>query len=34
VLTDFDRDRWFTASEAVAYGLVDRVLHGPLPSVR
>jgi ATP-dependent Clp protease protease subunit len=33
VLTDFDRDRWFTASEAVAYGLVDRVLRGPLPSV-
>ena len=33
VLTDFDRDRWFTAPEAVGYGLVDRVLRGPLPSV-
>jgi ATP-dependent Clp protease protease subunit len=24
---DFDRDRWFTAQEAVGYGLVDRVLN-------
>lgn len=23
---DFDRDRWFTAQEAVDYGLIDRVL--------
>jgi ATP-dependent Clp protease protease subunit len=26
---DFDRDRWFTAQEAVEYGLVDRVLRTP-----
>ncbi|WP_213450295.1 ClpP family protease [Rhizomonospora bruguierae] len=25
---DFDRDRWFTAAEAVGYGLVDRVVTG------
>jgi len=25
---DTDRDRFFTASDAVAYGLADRVLHG------
>ena len=25
---DFDRDRWFTAQQAVDYGLVDRVLPG------
>ncbi|GAA5125152.1 ClpP family protease [Pseudonocardia adelaidensis] len=26
---DFDRDRWFTAQEAVDYGLVDGVLRTP-----
>jgi ATP-dependent Clp protease protease subunit len=26
ILADFDRDRWFTAQQAVDYGLVDRVL--------
>jgi Clp protease len=26
--TDFDRDRWFTAAEAVAYGLADEVIGG------
>lgn len=35
---DSDRDRWFTAQEAVEYGLVDHVvgsaaaLPGPLPA--
>jgi ATP-dependent Clp protease protease subunit len=28
---DFDRDRWFTAEEAVDYGIVDKVLTSPLP---
>jgi ATP-dependent Clp protease, protease subunit len=28
ILADFDRDRWFSARQAVDYGLVDRVLHG------
>jgi ATP-dependent Clp protease protease subunit len=26
VLADFDRDRWFSAGEAVEYGFVDRVI--------
>ena len=26
ITTDFDGDRWFTASEAVAYGLADKVI--------
>jgi ATP-dependent Clp protease, protease subunit len=26
VITDADRDRWFTAQEALEYGLVDRVI--------
>ncbi len=35
---DSDRDRWFTADEALAYGFVDKVierasLSGPLPAV-
>jgi ATP-dependent Clp protease protease subunit len=25
---DSDRDRWFTAEEALAYGFVDRVVEG------
>ncbi len=29
--TDFDRDRWFTADEAVDYGIVDKVLTSPIP---
>ncbi|MCC9311493.1 ATP-dependent Clp protease proteolytic subunit [Kitasatospora sp. RB6PN24] len=29
ISADFDRDRWFTATEAAEYGLVDRVIHGP-----
>ena len=29
IATDFDRDRWFTAPEAVAYGLADEVIGGP-----
>jgi ATP-dependent Clp protease, protease subunit len=28
ILADFDRDRWFSAQQAVDYGLVDRVLRG------
>jgi ATP-dependent protease ClpP protease subunit len=27
--TDFDRHRWFTAPEAVAYGLADEVIGSP-----
>ena len=27
--TDFDEDLWFTAPEAVAYGLADGVIGGP-----
>ena len=26
VVADFDRDRWFTAEEALAYGMIDAVL--------
>lgn len=26
ITADFDRDRWFTAEEARAYGMVDAVL--------
>jgi ATP-dependent Clp protease protease subunit len=26
IVADFDRDRWFTATEAVAYGMIDAVL--------
>jgi ATP-dependent Clp protease, protease subunit len=26
IMADFDRDRWFTAQEALAYGMVDEVL--------
>jgi ATP-dependent Clp protease protease subunit len=29
---DFDRDRWFTAQEAVDYGLIDQVLRGGTPT--
>ena len=29
VTADFDGDRWFTAPEAVAYGLADEVIGGP-----
>jgi ATP-dependent Clp protease protease subunit len=29
ITTDFDGDRWFTASEAVAYGLADEVIGCP-----
>jgi ATP-dependent Clp protease protease subunit len=29
--TDFDRDRWFTPTEALDYGIVDRVLTNPSP---
>ena len=29
ISTDFGRDRWFTAPEAVAYGLADEVIGGP-----
>jgi ATP-dependent protease ClpP protease subunit len=30
ISTDFDRHRWFTASGAVAYGLVGEVSGGPV----
>jgi ATP-dependent Clp protease protease subunit len=26
IIGDFDRDRWFTATEALEYGMVDAVL--------
>ena len=29
ITTDLDRDRWFTAPEAAAYGLADEVIDGP-----
>jgi ATP-dependent Clp protease protease subunit len=34
ITADFDRDRWFTAEEALAYGMVDKVLEhrSQLPS--
>ncbi|QNE19752.1 ATP-dependent Clp protease proteolytic subunit [Kribbella qitaiheensis] len=28
---DFDRDRWFTADEALDYGIIDKVLTNPVP---
>jgi ATP-dependent Clp protease protease subunit len=31
IVADADRDTWFTAEEARAYGMVDHVLDGPLP---
>jgi ATP-dependent Clp protease, protease subunit len=30
IIEDFDRDKWFTAIEALDYGLVDEILDGPL----
>ncbi len=27
ILTDFDRDRWFTAAEGVEYGFIDQVIN-------
>jgi ATP-dependent Clp protease protease subunit len=34
IVTDFDRDRWFTAGEALQYGMIDAVLdhRSQLPS--
>ena len=32
VARDTDRDFWMTAEQAVEYGLVDEVLHAPVPS--
>ena len=26
---DFDRDKWFTAEEALEYGFVDHIVHHP-----
>jgi len=31
IVADADRDTWFTAEEALEYGMVDHVLDGPLP---
>jgi ATP-dependent Clp protease protease subunit len=31
VVADADRDLWFTAEEARAYGMIDHVIDGPLP---
>jgi ATP-dependent Clp protease protease subunit len=33
IYTDFDRDRWFTAREAVDYGFIDQVISAPTPVV-
>ena len=33
VVADADRDLWLTAEEALAYGMVDHVIDGPLPLV-
>ena len=30
IITDFDRDRWFTPEDALAYGIVDQVLRRPV----
>jgi ATP-dependent Clp protease protease subunit len=30
IVTDMDRDKWFTAAEAFDYGMVDEILDGPL----
>jgi ATP-dependent Clp protease protease subunit len=32
VLQDIDRDRFMTPEEAVAYGLIDGVLHAQVPT--
>ncbi|GAA5087833.1 ATP-dependent Clp protease proteolytic subunit [Nocardia iowensis] len=29
ILTDWDRDRWFTATEARDYGMIDHIISGP-----
>ncbi|MCU1429524.1 MAG: Endopeptidase Clp [Actinomycetia bacterium] len=34
VVADADRDKWFTAEEALEYGFVDEVLDAPLKLVR
>jgi ATP-dependent Clp protease, protease subunit len=31
IVADADRDLWFTAEEALEYGMIDHVLDGPLP---
>jgi ATP-dependent Clp protease protease subunit len=31
IAADADRDRWFTAEQAVAYGLIDEVISTPVP---
>jgi ATP-dependent Clp protease, protease subunit len=30
VIEDMDRDKWFTAQEALDYGMVDEIADGPL----
>ena len=30
IVADADRDLWFTAEEALAYGMIDHVIDGPL----
>jgi ATP-dependent Clp protease, protease subunit len=27
IVTDSDRDRWFTAQQALEYGIIDKVMH-------
>jgi ATP-dependent Clp protease, protease subunit len=34
IIADADRDKWFTAQEALEYGFVDEILDGPLPVSR
>jgi ATP-dependent Clp protease protease subunit len=31
IAADADRDRWFTAEQAVTYGLIDEVIGAPVP---
>jgi ATP-dependent Clp protease protease subunit len=33
IYADFDRDRWFTAAEALDYGFIDQVITAPTPVV-
>ena len=33
IMEDVDRDRFMSPKEAVAYGLIDQVLEGPVPSL-
>ena len=34
IIADFDRDRWFSAQEALEYGFVDHVISRGGPAAR